>query len=62
MIVLPHRAEESSINLNADWSYDVDSQILTFVGTKNEELTLSYSWVGEQNVLLGLVAGWSAAV
>lgn len=61
MIVLPHRADESSINLNADWSYDVDSQILTFVGTKNEELTLSYSWVGEQNVLLGIVAGWSAA-
>ena len=64
MIALPHRADESTITLNVDtdsWSYEPDSQILTFVGTKNEEITLSYSWTGEQNVLLGLVAGWSAS-
>lgn len=61
MIALPHRANESTISLNADWNYEPESQILTFVADKNTVLTLSYSWAGEQNVLLGLVAGWSAS-
>ena len=61
MIVLPHSADKSSINLNADWSYDADSQILTFIAAKNTALTLSYSWDGEQVKILGYTVGWSAA-
>ena len=62
MIALPHRATQSTISLNADWTYEPDSQILTFVAAKNTALTLSYSWLGEQVIIKSFTAGWAAAV
>lgn len=60
-IVLPHLATTSSIDLNADWSYEFDSRVLTFVATKNTALTISYDYVGEQHQIYSWAAGWSAA-
>lgn len=60
-IVLPHLATASSIVLNADWSYDFDSRVLTFVAKKNTALKISYDYVGEQHQIYSWAAGWSAA-
>lgn len=60
-IVLPHLATPNTIELNADWSYDFDSRVLTFVAKKNTALTISYDYVGEQHTIYSWAAGWSAA-
>lgn len=60
-IVLPHLATTSSIVFNADWSYDFDSRVLTFVAKKNTALKISYDYVGEQHQIYSWAAGWSAA-
>lgn len=60
-IVLPHLATTSTIELNADWSYDFDSRVLTFVAKKNTALKISYDYVGEQHQIYSWAAGWSAA-
>lgn len=61
-IVLPHAAKQSSIELNADWSYNADSHVLTFVADKNTPLVLSYDYLGEQQEILSWAVGWTAAV
>lgn len=62
MIVLPHAADASTISVpNATFTYDEDSQILTFLATKGTALTLSYSWIGEQIHINSFAAGWVAA-
>lgn len=60
-IVLPHLATTSSIYFNADWSYDFDTRVLTFIAKKNTALTISYDYVGEQHKIFSWAAGWSAA-
>ncbi len=62
MLSLPHRATQSTISLNAEWSYEPESQILSFVAAKNTALNLSYSWVGEQPVVHSFTCGWAGAV
>jgi len=59
MFALPHRAKAETIQLNADFSYDADSQILRVVGRKDEELIISYDWLSESQTILGFTAGWS---
>ena len=61
-VVLPHPAVQSSIQFNADWSYDADDKILTFVAPKGTALTISYGWLGEQPAVYSWAAGWNAAV
>ena len=51
----------TTIELEGDWSYDADSQILTVVHTKDFELIISYDWIAESQTLLSWTAGWSAA-
>lgn len=60
-LVLPHSAVASTINFNADWSYDADTRILTFTAKKNTALKISYDYVGEQHQIYSWAAGWSAA-
>lgn len=60
-IVLPHLATTSTIDFNADWSYDFDSRVLTFIAKKNTALKISYDYVGEQHQIYSWAAGWSAA-
>lgn len=57
---LPHAAKQESIQLNADWSYDADTQILTAVARKDTELIISYDWLGESHEIYSWAAGWSA--
>ena len=61
MFVLPHAAKQETIELNADWSYNADSQILTVVGQNGVELILSYDWLGESQMIYSWAAGWSVA-
>ena len=62
-VVLAHAADGTTISLpDADWNYNEDSQILTFVAPKNTALSLSYSWYGEQIKIQSFAAGWCAAV
>ena len=60
-IALPHLATPSSIVCNADWTYEFDSRILTFVASKNTALKISYDYVGEQHQIYSWAAGWAAA-
>ena len=60
-IALPHVAVPDSISLNADFSYNQDTRILTFVAAKNTDLKLSYDYFGEQHKIYSWAAGWSAA-
>ena len=60
-IVLPHVAITDSISLNADFSYNFDSRILTFVAPANTDLKISYDYKGEQHKIYSWAAGWSAA-
>lgn len=61
-IKLPHAAKQETIQLNASWSYDVDTQILSFVAAKDTALVLSYDWIGEQQEIYSWAVGWAAAV
>lgn len=58
-IVLEHAAKQETINLNADWSYDPDNRVLTFVSTEGTELILSYDYIGDQQLIYSFAAGWA---
>lgn len=60
-IVLPHVAKTDSIQLNADFTYDFDTRVLTFVAPEGTELIISYDWLGEKHKIYSWAAGWSAA-
>lgn len=60
-IVLPHVAKTDSIQLNADFAYDFDTRVLTFVAPEDTDLILSYDYVGEQHKIYSWAAGWAAA-
>lgn len=59
MFVLSHAAKEETIDCNADWSYNADSQILTAVAPRGEQIVANYDWLGEQQVLYSWTAGYS---
>lgn len=58
--VLPHAAKQETIELNGDWSYNPDSQIITVIAPKGQELIISYDWIGETPSIISWTAGWSA--
>ena len=60
-IVLPHVAIADTIQLNADFSYDFDTRVLTFVAPEGTNLAISYDWLGEKHKIYSWAAGWSAA-
>ena len=60
-IVLEHAAKQETISLNADWSYDADNRVLTYVAAENTELLLSYDYLGEQQLIYSFAAGWAVA-
>lgn len=60
-IVLPHVAVTDTIQLNADFTYDFDTRVLTFVAPEGTELVISYDWLGEKHKIYSWAAGWSAA-
>lgn len=66
MHVFYHRAKESTIKFTPDigddnWTFDEETNILTFVGSKGTELKASYSWVGEDIVIHSVAVGWACA-
>lgn len=58
-IILPHAAKQETIIFNADWSYNPDSRLLTYVAAKDTPLTLSYDYLGEQQLIYSFAAGWA---
>lgn len=58
-IVLPHAAKQESISLNADWSYDVDNGVLSYVAPEGTALLLSYDYLGDQQLIYSFAAGWA---
>lgn len=60
-IVLEHAAKQETISLNADWSYDPDNRLLTYVAPKDTPLVLSYDYVGDQQVIYSFAAGWAVS-
>ena len=60
--VLNHAAKAETIQCNADFSYDEDSQILSCVAPKDTEIICSYDWVGENPTIHQWNAGWAPAV
>lgn len=61
-VVLSHAAVQSSIQMNAQWSYNPDDKILTFVAAKGTAIKISYDWLGEQITVYSWAAGWNAAI
>lgn len=59
--VLEHAAKQETISLNADWSYDPDNRLLTYVAPKDTPLVLSYDYVGDQQVIYSFAAGWAVS-
>lgn len=59
MFVLRHAAKEETIECNADWSYNADSQIITCVAPRGTEIVAKYDWLGEQHVLYSWTAGYT---
>lgn len=60
-IVLPHVAVTDTIQFNADFTYDFDTRVLTFVAPEGTEIIISYDWLGEKHKIYSWAAGWSAA-
>lgn len=61
-VVLPHAAKQETISLNADWSYNPDNRVLTYVAAEDTELLLSYDYVGEQQIIYSFAAGWAVKI
>ena len=59
--ILPHAAKQDTIEINGEFSYDEDTRVLTFVGTKGTPIQISYDYAGEQPVVTGFIAAWIAA-
>ena len=62
MFALQHAAKEETIECNAEFSCDPDSQIITCIAPKDTEIVCSYDWVGENPTIRQWTAGWSPAV
>ncbi len=60
--VLSHAAKAETVQCNADFSYDADSQIITCVAPKDTEIVAKYDWVGENPTIRQWSAGWAPNV
>jgi len=59
--VLAHAAKGETLNVNAQFSYDEDSQIVTLNAPHGTRLTASYDWVGESHTVYSWAASWAPA-
>ncbi|MBR4641562.1 MAG: hypothetical protein IKO74_02430 [Selenomonadaceae bacterium] len=62
LFVLKHAAKSETLSVNASFSYDESSQILTCVAPEGTELTASYDWLGEGHTIYSWAAAWSPAL
>ena len=62
LFVLDHAAKAETINVNASFSYDEDTQILTCVAPEGTELKISYDWLGESHTIYNWAAAWTPAL
>lgn len=62
LFVLKHAAKAETIKVNAAFSYDEDSQILTCVAPEGTELKASYDWLGESHTIYSWAAAWAPAL
>lgn len=60
--VLKHAAKAETLTVNADFSYDEDSQVVTLIAAKGTVLSADYDWVGESHVIKSFAAAWSPAI
>ena len=60
--VLAHAAKGETLMVNAQFSYDEDSQIVTLIAPHGTELRASYDWIGESHTVYSWAAAWSPAV
>lgn len=58
-IILDHAAKQETISLNADWSYNAENRVLTYVAAKDTPLVLSYDYIGDQQLIYSFAAGWA---
>ena len=59
IIKLKHKALKETIICNGKWSYDYDKQLLTIIAPDNEDIIITYSWIGEQITIHSIAAGWA---
>ena len=59
--VLQHAAKGETLMVNAQFSYDEDSQIVTLIAPHGTELRASYDWIGESHTVYSWAAAWSPA-
>ena len=62
LFVLDHAAKAETIQVNASFSYDEDSQILTCVAPEGTEIKASYDWLGESHTIYSWAAAWTPAL
>lgn len=59
--VLSHAAKADTLTVNAAFSYDEDSQVVTLIAPVGTELLASYDWTGESHTIYSWSAAWSPA-
>ncbi|MBQ7515308.1 MAG: hypothetical protein IJS96_03410 [Schwartzia sp.] len=64
VFLLPHFARKDTISLpeNVGWDYNDETRVLKVIASKGTNLTLSYHWVAESQVIHSLAAGWAKVV
>lgn len=60
--VLAHAAVAETLSLNAAFTYDADSQIVTCVAPAGTEIKANYDWLGETHTVYSWAAAWSPAI
>ena len=60
--VLKHAALADTLEVNAQFSYNEESQVLTCVAPVGTELLASYDWLGESHTVYSWSAAWAPAL
>lgn len=60
--VLAHAAKGETLAVNAQFSYDEDSQVVTLNAPHGTELRATYDWIGESHTVYSWAASWAPAV
>lgn len=55
--VLNHKAKEESLTCTGSYKYDEDSQILSVIAPYDEEILVSYDWLGECPSIFSYICG-----
>lgn len=60
--VLKHAALADTLEVNAQFSYNEETQVLTCVAPAGTELLASYDWIGESHTVYSWSAAWAPAI